>query len=400
MTATTSDRRAEIWSPNLIVLLVTVFAVNFGQGLFRGAQTNFYIQTLGMGGREVLWLAGLREIPGLALIFVAALIMRIPLARRGVLALIVMGVGYGLYAAVGSFTGLVVVAIVGSLGFHVWMPIVNALGMSLVAREHAGRVMGTIARMRALSSIVGMGIIAVLAKLASDMSLSVYFVAGGALTLLAAALLAKIPANVGTASAAEPRILLKRRYWLYYVLVFFEGSRVQVFGTFSTLILVESYGLDVGAISLLLLASSAVNMLFATPLGTLLDRYGEGRVMPVSYVLLAMSFFGYATVHNVWALGLFLIAINLLVTLEMGLSTWVRRIAPEEELTPTLSAGVSINHITSVGVSLLAGSLLAVVGYEALCYGAAAIILSSVPFAIAMRVPVHPAPQPIPSAAE
>ena len=45
---------------------------------------------------------------------------------------------------------------------------------------------------------------------------------------------------------------LKWRYWLYYVLIFFEGSRMQVFGTFGTLILVQNYGLDARAISLLL----------------------------------------------------------------------------------------------------------------------------------------------------
>ena len=68
---------------------------------------------------------------------------------------------------------------------------------------------------------------------------------------------------------------------------------------------------------------------------------------------------------------MFLIGINLLVTLSIGLSTYVNRIAPREELTPTLSAGVSINHITSVGMSLVAGTLLTIVGYQALCWGAA-----------------------------
>jgi predicted MFS family arabinose efflux permease len=90
-------------------------------------------------------------------------------------------------------------------------------------------------------------------------------------------------------------------------------------------------------------------------------------------------------------LAFILVAIYLLVMLTIGLSTYVHRIAPADELSPTLSAGVSINHITSVTMSLLAGTLLAVVGYEALCWGAAAIIALSVPFALAMRVE---APEP------
>ena len=59
-----------------------------------------------------------------------------------------------------------------------------------------------------------------------------------------------------------------------------------------------------------------------------------------------------------------------------------------------MSAGVSVNHITSVSMSLLAGTLLSIVGYEALCWGAAGVILLSVPFALAIKVvapPVQPA---------
>jgi hypothetical protein len=76
----------------------------------------------------------------------------------------------------------------------------------------------------------------------------------------------------------------------------------------------------------------------------------------------------------------------MLLLCSMGLSTYVNRIAPREELTPTLSAGVSVNHVTSVGMSFVAGTLLAIVGYEALAMGAAAIILLSVPFALKIRV--------------
>ena len=70
------------WSPYLIMLAVTVFLSRLGQGLLGGASTNFLVDVLGLSGKQVLWLAGLREIPGLALIGIAALIMHWPLSRR------------------------------------------------------------------------------------------------------------------------------------------------------------------------------------------------------------------------------------------------------------------------------------------------------------------------------
>ena len=198
-------------------------------------------------------------------------------------------------------------------------------------------------------------------------------------------MLSRLPKNIGETKKTQPRLLFKRRYWLYYVLLLFEGSRTQVFSAFNTMVLVYNYGLTAIQISFLLLASSLVNFLLAQRIGKLLDVFGERITLTLGYVALALCFVGYATIHNVWFLGTMVICINLLVTLSMGLSTYVNRIAPPEELTPTLSTGVSINHITSVGMSFVAGGLLPIVGYKALCWGAVIIIVLSVPFALAIR---------------
>ena len=125
MTGSISERLDTVkvtWSRHLIILAITVFLSRLGQGLFGGAATNFQVDVLGLSGKQVLWLAGIREIPGLALMVIAALIMHVSLSRRAALSLLVMGVGYGLYAAIRSYTALIAVALVGSLGFHNWMP--------------------------------------------------------------------------------------------------------------------------------------------------------------------------------------------------------------------------------------------------------------------------------------
>jgi predicted MFS family arabinose efflux permease len=385
------------WSLSLLTLAATVFLSRLGEGLLTGASTNFYIDILGLGGKEVLWLAGIREIPGLSLMFIAALIMHLPLSRRAAISLLLMGLGYGLYATVHSYTALIAMALVASLGFHTWMPLESTLGLALTKKEHSGRTLGTLASMGSLASIIGMG---VTAALATTLPLRAFYVIGGLTIAIGGILVSRIPREVGEQSRAQPRMILKWRYWIYYVLIFFEGSRMQVFGTFGTLILVQNYGLEARQISLLLAASGIVNFVLAPRMGRLLDVVGERIMLSVSYVLLALCFVGYATVHNVWFLCSMLIGINLLVTLRIGLSTYVNRIAPAGELAPTLSAGVSVNHITSVSMSLVAGTLLSIVGYEWLCWGAAAIIMLSVPFALAIKISVPPALRSEPSTAE
>ena len=391
MSFLTRDRprsTTSMWSPYLVTLALTVFLANFGQGLFGGVSTNFFVNVLGLSGRQVLWMTGVREIPGLSLMLIAALISRLPLSYRTALSLVVMGVGFALYATAQSYAALLVVVVLASLGFHNWLPLSSSLGLALTRKEHSGRVLGMISSTGALASILGMGVAALLAV---ALSLRTFYVLGGLAIVLGGLLVLRIPKEVGERQAAEPRLLLKRRYWLYYVLTFFEGSRTQVFAAFGTLILVQNYGLDARQISLLLAVSGIVNFLLSPRLGHLLDTVGERITLSISYVALALCFVGYATVHHVLFLCLMLIGINLLVTLTMGLSTYVNRMAPPEELTPTLSAGVSVNHMTSVSMSLLAGTLLSIVGYEALCWGAAAVIMLSVPFALAIKIVAPPA---------
>jgi predicted MFS family arabinose efflux permease len=374
----------KIWSQNLIILAAAVFLLSLGMGLQNGVNTNF-IQELGLSGSQVLLQAGIREIPGLCLMLIAAMIMHLPLIWRSVASVLIMGVGYTLYAAVHSWSALVVVSLTASLGLHLWMPLNNSLALGLVKKENSGKVLGSLSAVMALASMAGIGSIILLSHW-----LSLRFLVGiaGVSIIVAAIVLTRLPKNIGETKKSQPRLLFKRRYWLYYVLLLFEGSRTQVFSAFNTMVLVYNYGLSAMQISILLLVSGLVNFLLAQRLGRMLDVVGERITLTIGYIALALCFVGYATINNVWFLGLMVIFINLLVTLSMGLSTYVNRIAPPEELTPTLSTGVSFNHITSVGMSFVAGGLLPIVGYKPLCWGAVVIITLSVPFSLLIRTQV------------
>ena len=83
----------KIWTPSLIMFAIVIFMVRFGQGLLGGARIVFFVDTLNLDGGQVLWLEGIRELPGLALIFLAALTMRMQLKRQAALSVVLMGVG-------------------------------------------------------------------------------------------------------------------------------------------------------------------------------------------------------------------------------------------------------------------------------------------------------------------
>lgn len=372
-----------IWTKNVIILAATVFFVRFGQGMQGGVSTNFFVHDLGLGGDRVLWLAGIREIPGLGLMFLAALMMRLPQSRRAFLALLLMGLGYGSYALVHSYTALITVALIASIGFHNWMPLRSSLGMGLVGRERSGRVLG---RLNAVGSLASIGGMLVIVFFSERLGLRPFFVFGGVLLIIAAFVVYRLPKEIGANTEKIPRIVLRKRYWLFYILTFFEGSRTQVFYTFGAWVLVNNYDFNAQRISILLIISGIVNFFLSPRMGDWIDRFGERKTLAASYFALVLVFIGYATIHHAWVLGALYITINFLVMFRIGLHTYVNRIAPDEDLSPTLSAGVSINHITSVGMSMVAGALLSSIGYEGLCWGAAGVILLSIPFALAIRI--------------
>jgi len=376
----------KIWTRNLIWFAAALFLARFGQGLLGGARMNFFIETLGLSEGQVLWLEGIRELPGLGLIFIAAVTMFLPLSRQATLAGFLMGTGYVLYAFIGSYSALLVAVIVASFGFHMWFPLTNAIGMSLSSKKNAGRVLGTLSSVGSLASIAGMGAISLISVRFESMPLSNYYMVGGIFIILASLLLLRLPTDIGSTDIKPSRIVVKKRYWLYYVLVFFSGARKLVLGSLITLMLVQDFGIKVWQISTLTLISSVLNMLLAPRLGALIDRVGERITTAIAYTVLALCCLGYAVIPDLNVLMALLVLTRLVRTLGMGLHTYVYRTAPPEELAPTLTDGVTFDHISSVSMPFLAGALLPVIDYQGVFLGAAFLIVASIPFARVLQV--------------
>ena len=381
-------------------MALATFFLRFGEGLLGGARTNFFVDTLGLTGGQVLWLEGVREIPGIALMFIAALTMRLPPKRQAAAWVAVIGVGYALYATVHSVGALLIVAVFTSFGFHGYQPLSPLLGMSLATESTRGRVLGTLASVGSLATIVGMGVLALTSGIVQNISLRWSYAIGGSIILIAAVLITRLPDGLGAAKGEQPRLLIRRRYWLYYVLTFFEGSRKQVLSSFGSLVLVQVFDWKVWQISSLLLVSALLNLLLSPYLGALVDRYGPRRALTSTYTVLMLCCVGYALIPHPPILAALFVTIRLVVVMNMGLSIYVNEIAPPEELTPTLSAGVSINHVTSVAMPLISGALMPIIRYNGVFMMTAGLIALSIPFALSMRVQRRAVPRVQPAMAE
>ena len=124
------------------LLAITTFFAYIVINIPQTISPNFFRDEIGMDGALNGYLIAIREVPGFLLIFVAALLLRHGLALATAIALAVAGVGYFLFAGAHSFVGLIVPTLIASVGYHSWLQLQDALGLSLARQGEEGSVLG------------------------------------------------------------------------------------------------------------------------------------------------------------------------------------------------------------------------------------------------------------------
>jgi len=363
----------------ILFLGLAVAAVGFTMALQMGLNANFLADDIGVSGFQMGLLEACRESCGVIAFGALALLAGFaePLVGAGMLLL--LAAGLAAYMFVHDYTWVVLMSLVWSQGLHVWMPLPNAMALALAEPGRAGHRLGQVGAAGAAGFALGLAA-AFLLTLAGVPMRPMYLAAGAAAVLGAAACLG-IPRNLKTPG---PRLVFRRRYALYYLLCFLEGWRKQIFMCFAGFLLVRVYHTRLEAM-LLLWGTVQVIGYFASPrVGRLIDRVGERRILVAYYASLILVFIGYAAIPNVYVLYALFVADSALFVMSMALTTFVNRIAPPSEHTPTLSMGVAMNHVAAVAMPLT-GGLLWTLGYPwAFALGALAAALSIL---AALRVP-------------
>jgi predicted MFS family arabinose efflux permease len=80
---------------------------------------------------------------------------------------------------------------------------------------------------------------------------------------------------------------------------------------------------------------------------------------------------------------------NMLFGFSAAITTYLGKIAPREELTPSLAMGSTANHIAAVGVPVLGGIVWDHYGYQVTFFVGAATCLASIVVALAINVPLR-----------
>ncbi len=376
------------WRNPEVLLIVMAAAMPLSFSTWMALLNNFSVEMADFTGREIGILQSLREIPGF-LAFTAIFVLLVLREQTfALLSLLVLGIGVAISGYFPTVIGLYCTTVLMSIGFHYFETMQQALSLQWVKKERTALVMGKQLSAKSVSSLVMFGIVWVMLEVFSVEYRYVYLF-GGALTVLAALFVWGAFPKFADAHPQTKKLILRKRYWLYYALTFMSGARRQIFTVFAGFLMVEKFGYDAATITLLYLLNHAINMVLAPKIGKLIGKWGERRALTFEYIGLFIVFVSYAFVENhILAGGLYVID-HLFFAMAIAIKTYFQKIADPADISSTAGVSFTINHIAAVFIPAAFGLLWLVSPSAVFLAGAAMAFVSLV---LALNVPTDPEP--------
>lgn len=346
----------------MVYLVACNFVLYFGFRVWQAMFNNFAVEEMGVGPAYIGWIQAVREVPGLMGFLVGLLALFLSEVRIMALSIVLLGVGTFMTGQADSIPFLLVSTVVMSFGFHFFYPSNNAVILMAVEKQHTPRALGQLRSLGAIAALLATGTVYLLAERWGYRTL---FMAMGGLLAVGGLLLLPLGA-VKDGLPPRRRVVVRRRYWLYYALAFLMGSRRHIFTTFAIFLLVREHGISVRTTATLFLVNSLINTYTLQLVGKLVSRLGERLMLSVAFGALAFVFLGYAYVTYLPMLFALFVIDNIMFGFNLALTTYFQKIAvTPEEITSNLSVEQSINHVAGIVVPVIGGTVWALYGSQA-----------------------------------
>jgi predicted MFS family arabinose efflux permease len=342
-------------SPIGLLKLMT-FAMPFSFGVWMALFNNFAIEQGGLNGAHIGVLQSWREVPGFLAFGAVFLLVIIAEQRLAIWSLIMLGVGTVLTGWLPSFSGLLVTTMLMSVGFHYYETMKQSLALQWFSKEEAPVELGRLMSIGAASSLLAYGWVWAALQVFHLPVAWVYVFGGGVTIALALIALVVFPQYKSKVPQTK-KLILRKRYSLYYALVFMGGGRRQIFVVFAALMMVERFGFGADEVALMFLVNGLLSMWLAPKIGGLVARWGEKRALTVEYIGLILVFLAYSVVEWAPLAVLLYLLDHVLFAMAIAQKTYFQKIADPADMASTAGVSFTINHIAAVVLPALMGLL-------------------------------------------
>ncbi|MEM6727652.1 MAG: MFS transporter [Pseudomonadota bacterium] len=374
----------------LLVLMAIAMPLSFS--VWSALLNNFVVDAADFDGADIGWLHTVREVPGLLAVFVIAIIIYMREQVLALVMLVLLGVAKAMTAYFPSLGGILAITMLSSIGFHYYETANQSLQLQWLDKARAPQVLGWLLAAGSAATLVAYSVIVLTWQAFSLSYATVYLAAGGLTVLIALYCFFAFP-QIEAPTPQIKKMVLRRRYWLYYALQFMAGARRQIFVVFAGFMMVEKFGFQVHEITALYLINLIINMLVAPMLGRAVGHFGERNTLAFEYVGLTLVFLAYGGLYYFsWGVAVaatLYVLDHIFFGLALAQKTYFQKIADPADIAPTAAVAFTINHIAAVFLPALLGYLWLASPPSVFLLAACMALISLL---LSLLIPRHPAP--------
>jgi hypothetical protein len=370
-------------NPMYRYLMVLTIGSSLGLQAWLTLFNNFSVEVAGLDGQHVGMIQSVREIPGFLTFLVVFVLLFFKEHRLSALSIFVLGIGVALTGLFASFPGLLLTTLIMSFGFHYYETTNQSLTLQYFDMDSSPWVLGKLRSFSAASNIAAGIFIFCVAPVLSYTQ--IYLLVGSLIVAASLWGFCQDP-TVRDLPPQRKKMILRKKYWLFYLLTFMAGARRQIFMAFAVFLLVKRLDFTIQQVAALFVFNNVINYFLSPLVGKSIIRFGERKVLSLEYSCLIIIFLAYATVQSKVVLAILYILDHLFFNLAIAIHTYFQKVADPMDIAPSMAVGFAINHIAAVVLPAV-GGLLWMVDYRIPFVAGAAMAMISLLAVQQIRVP-------------
>ncbi len=303
-----------------------------------------------------------RELPGLLTVVMIGILNGLGDIRIAAAANIIGGIGLLLFGlAPNQYSLILLFLVIYSTGQHLYLPMNSSITMSFAKGENFGQRMGQIQGLGSLSIIIASGVLFLLYRFFDVSYQTVFVIAAIAMTL--SGVLFLFMKSDGNEIVSKKRFVFRKEYYLYYIMSIVNGARKQITLTFVPWLIIDIFQQPVTTLTMLFFIVCVINIFFKPWFGSLIDKRGERYAMQLEAIVMFVACIGFIFAKQLFSFSTALIIVGICYVIDklmesasMARATYAKRLSRDpSEVARTLSMGLSMDHVVSMMIPVLAG---------------------------------------------
>ena len=391
--------------PEILMYLILISAVALGNGLSDAVYSNYFKEVYHVTSLQRGFIEFPRELPGLLCALVIGVLGFLGDVRTALIAQICATIGVALMGFFTPVFGIMLIFLfINSMGMHLFMPLSDSIGMSLAEPEQIGNRMGQFSSVRAVFSLIASLLVFFGVRygfFSFNTKIKIIFlvaaVAFFCAILMAALMVSKVKPVKKT--SRRMKLVFRKQYRYYYLLTVLKGVQKQIAYVYGTWVIVDLLLKKADTLAVLTIVFTSISVIFLSKLGKWMDRFGIKTMMYLDALTFIIIYIIYGFVvwgivdgklpdHGWAVIFVYILFILDRLSMQIGMvnSIYLRSIAVDpEEVTSTLSTGISIDHFVSILAAATGGYIWSTWGSQWVFFFAAAFSLGNLYVAIKVQ---------------